>query len=243
MDALHLWSGASTAEATKGWTESHLAASRGKIAELLAVEGVRTVANTLVPYDRACWQLRMAGSQSGVMFMVHPLAEVRDAAQELSQVISAESVALSLNREVYQALAAVDASGEGDSAEGKATRYYLERALLGYRLSGVDKDEATRQRIRELADKMTELSMSFSRTVQDDVRKIVVEDVEELRGLPEDYLVRHGVKVADGHSANPTHDDEAVMNGAPRSVAGEGLVADGEVVLTTDPPEMSPVMS
>jgi len=219
MDALHLWgstgNGASTAEATKSWTESHLSASRAKIAELLAVEGARTVANTMVPYDRACWHLRMAGSQSGVMFMVHPLAEVRDAAQELSQVISAESVALSLNREVYQALVQVDASGED-----AATRYYLERALLGYRLSGVDKDEATRTRIRALADKMTELSMSFSRTVQDDVRKIVVEDAEELRGLPEDYLVRHGVKVADG-----------------------GMVADGEIVLTTDPPEMSPVMS
>ena len=64
------------------------------------------------------------------MFMVHPLAEVRDAAQELSQVISAEGVALSLNREVYQALAAVDVS-----AEDAATKYYMERTLLGYRLS------------------------------------------------------------------------------------------------------------
>jgi len=37
--------------------------------------------------------------------------------------------------------------------------------LLGYRLSGVDKDDATREKVRSLADKMTELSMSFSRTV------------------------------------------------------------------------------
>ena len=106
--------------------ESHLAASRAKIAELLAVEGKRTVENTLVPFDRASWHLRMAGSQSGVMFMVHPVAGVRDAAQELSQVIGAEGVALSLNREVYQALAAIDAG-----SEDAATQYYVERALLG----------------------------------------------------------------------------------------------------------------
>jgi thimet oligopeptidase len=163
--------------------------ARGDCEALLAVSGARTVENTLAPYDRACWHLRMAGSQSGVMFMVHPVAAVRDAAQELQQAISAEGTALSLNREVYQALSALDVS-----AEDAATQYYMERALLGYRLSGVDKDDATRERIRALADTMTELSMSFSRTVQDDVRKIAVADAEELRGLPEDYLARHGVE-------------------------------------------------
>jgi thimet oligopeptidase len=214
-DALHIWAGLKGGDDAKAWVEEHLAASRAEIAELLKVQAARTVENTLAPYDRACWHLRMAGSQSGVMFMVHPLAEVRDAAQELSQVIGAEGVALSLNREVYQALAAVDVSGED-----AATKYYMERVLLGYRLSGVDKDEPTRERIRALADRMTELSMTFSRTVQDDVRKIRVEDVEELRGLPQDYLARHGVKEIGGK-----------------------LEAEGPVELTTDPPEMTPVMS
>ena len=214
-DRLHIWAGLTGGEDAKAWVEEHLGASRAQVAELLAVEGERTVENTLVPYDRASWHLRMAGSQSGVMFMVHPVAGVRDAAQELSQVIGAEGVALSLNREVYQALAAVDVS-----AADEATKYYMERVLLGYRLSGVDKDEATRERVRSLADKMTELSMSFSRTVQDDVRKVFVEDANELEGLPADYLARHGVKEESGK-----------------------LVAEEAVVLTTDPPEMSPVMS
>jgi thimet oligopeptidase len=222
QDDLHVWVGLKGADEARAWVEHHLGASRAEIAALLAVAGARTVENTLAPYDRACWHLRMAGSQSGVMFMVHPVAAVRDAAQELQQVISAEGTALSLNREVYQALSAVDVS-----AEDAATRYYMERALLGYRLSGVDKDDATRERIRALADTMTELSMSFSRTVQDDVRKIEVADAEELRGLPEDYLVRHGVKT-----------------GVREQGLGiSKLVADGPIVLTTDPPEMSPVMS
>jgi thimet oligopeptidase len=215
LDTLHIWSELSGGEQATAWVEAHLAESRAKIAELLAVEGPRTVENTLTPYDRACWHLRMGGSQSGVMFMVHPLAEVRDAAQACSASISAESTSLSLNREVYEALAAMDA-GDADGA----TKYYIERALLGYRLSGVDKDEATRDKIRSLAESMTELSMSFSRTVQDDVRKIEVSDAEELRGLPEDYLTRHRVSEVDGK-----------------------LVAEAAVVLTTDPPEMSPVMS
>ncbi len=71
-DPLHIWTGLADANAANAWVEHHLAASRACIAELLAVTGPRTVDNTLVPYDRACWHLRMAGSQSGVMFMVHP---------------------------------------------------------------------------------------------------------------------------------------------------------------------------
>ena len=219
-DPLHIWNGLSDAASANAWVEHHLAASRSCIAELLAITGPRSLDNTLVPYDRACWHLRMAGSQSGVMFMVHPLADVRDAAQQLSQVIGAESVALSLNRDVYQALVALNASvKDADSA----TLYYLDCALLGYRLSGVDKDEPTRNRIRSLADTMTQLSMTFSRAVQDDVRKVPVDNPDDLLGLPDDYLTRHGV-----------HPDYANT---------QHLVADAPVVLTTDPPEMAPVMT
>ena len=215
LDELHIWNGGATADDARTWTGHHLAESRARIAELLAVEGTRTVENTLAAFDRAQWHLRMAGGQTGVMFMVHPAADVRDAAQGLAQEISAEGVALSLNRDVYQALAAVDVS-----AEDAATKYYMERVLLGYKLAGVDRDDATREKVRELADRMTELSMAFSRTVQDDVRKITVDDPNELAGLPQDYLTRHGVQTTDG-----------------------ALVADGPVVLTTDPPDMSPVMN
>ena len=225
-DPLHIWTGLADANAANAWVEHHLAASRACIAELLAVTGPRTVDNTLVPYDRACWHLRMAGSQSGVMFMVHPLADVRDAAQQLSQVIGAESVALSLNRDVYQALAALNESvTAAPTSTDPATLYYLDRALLGYRLSGVDKDEPTRDRIRTLADTMTQLSMTFSRAVQDDVRKIPVDNPDDLLGLPDDYLARHGV-----HHAEATDD-------------GPYLTADAPVALTTDPPEMAPVMT
>ncbi len=233
-DPLHIWSGPAGAAETRAWVEYHLAAARSAVDELLAVGEERTLENTLTPYDRARWHLGMAGSQSGVMFMVHPLAEVRDAAQQLSQVIGAQSVALSLNREVYQALEALHAALTADaSAADPATLYYLDRTLLSYRLSGVDKDEATRERIRSLADRMTALSMTFSRAVQDDVRKIPIDDPNELRGLPEDFLTRHGVQRVE--ASGPGQD--------PTGAAAEQLTAAAPVTLTTDPPEMTPVMS
>ena len=219
-DPLHIWNSAGdpagAASHAQGWVERHLAQSAEAIDALLSVDGSRTVGNTLLPYDRAGWHLRMAGSQAHVMFMVHPEAEVRDRAQALSQQVSAAGVELSLNREVYAALSALDVSAEDD-----ATRFYVERALQSYRLSGVDRDDATREKVRALADRMTMLSMQFSRAVQDDVRTLEVRDVESLRGLPADYLTRHGVDVA----------------------ADGTLSAAAPVKITTDPPDMSPVMS
>ena len=217
-DSLHLWSQLSTAEEAQAWVESHLQASRDRIAELLAPGASRSTTQTLALYDHAAWHLRMAGSQAHVMFMVHPLAPVRDAAQALSQVVAAEGVKLSLNRDVFRALEALDAT-----TEDAATKYYLERTLLGYRLAGVDRDDATREKIRELADKSTELGMRFARTVQDDVRKIEVPDPNELRGLPPDFLERFGVRMS------------SAQNGQ--------LIADQTITLTTDPPVLAPVMT
>lgn len=217
-DPLHLWSALKTAEDAQAWIEQHLQASRDRIAQLIAPASARSAVETLALYDQAAWHLRMAGSQAHVMFMVHPAADVRDAAQSLSQVVAAEGVKLSLNRDVFKVLEALDVSNE-DSA----TRYYLERTLLGYRLAGVDRDDATREKIRELADKSTELGMRFARTVQDDVRKIEVTDLSELRGLPADFLERFGVRNSDAHNGH--------------------LTADKPVVLTTDPPVLAPIMT
>ena len=220
-DALHLWANEASAEAAKAWVEEHLSASRAEIAAIVAGDAPHTVENTLAPYDRACWHLRMAGSQAHVMFMVHPDAGVRDAAQALSQAVSAEGVNLSLNREVYAALAAIDGATVNDAA----TKYYLERTLLSYRLAGVDRDDSTREKIRALADRSTELAMAFSRTVQDDVRSVTVDDPSDLLGLPADYLARKGLRESEGR------------------VERSDATSTEPILVTTDPPDFAPVMS
>ena len=78
-----------------------------------------------------------------------------------------------------------------------ATRHYLERTLLEYRLAGVDRDDATRAKIKALQDKITELGLAFERAVHDDVRTVLA-DKAQLDGLPQDYLAAHPAD-ADGH--------------------------------------------
>ena len=181
---LHAWDGGDDPAALERWVHVHIDRADADIAKLTAVEGARTAQNTLRPYDDAFNELTFATSQASVLYGVGATKELRDKAQALTQTANAALTALSLNPAVYHALTAVPTPADA------ATRHYLERTLLEYRLAGVDKDDATRAKIEALQDRITELGLAFERTVHDDVRTVVV-DKGQLGGLPPDYLAAH----------------------------------------------------
>ena len=205
----HSWEagGAASAPALSAWVSACLAAHETALAALLAVEGPRTPENSLRPYDEAIEQLNLAGAQAGVLNSVAADKAVRDQAQNEAQRVAMAGSALSLNRAVYDALSAIDL--EGSSA---ATKHFVQRTLLGYRLSGVDKDQATRDHLQSLHEKASLLSLEFSRNIQEGGKTIEATEAE-LDGLPPDYLARH--------PAN----------------------AEGRVTISTDQPDMQPVMT
>lgn len=217
---LHAWEagGAASAEALSTWVGARLAAHEAALAALLAVEGPRTTENTLRLYDAAIEQLSLAGAQAGILNSVAADKEVRDQAQLEAQRVAMAGSALSLNRGVYEALAAIDldaARPDLDAvrpAVSPATRHFVQRTLLGYRLAGVDKDQATRDQIQALHEKATKLSLEFSRNIQERGKTIVATQAE-LDGLPPDYLGRHQPDAA------------------------------GQIALSTDQPDMQPVMT
>jgi thimet oligopeptidase len=210
---LHAWEagGADSAEALSAWVGTRLAAHEAALAALLGVEGKRTTENSLRFYDEAIEQLYLAGAQAGILNSVAASKAVRDQAQLEAQRVAQAASALSLNRAVYEALAAIDL-GRDNPPISAATRHYVERTLLSYRLAGVDKDQATRDRLQSLHDKATQLSLEFSRNIQEGA-KTVAATPAELDGLPADYLARH----------QPD--------------------ADGRITLSTDQPDMQPVMT
>jgi thimet oligopeptidase len=162
-----------------------LDAGKQAIDELLAVKGQRTIENTLVPFDKAMRNNNSAGYFAALMEQVHPDATFRDHATAMLTKASAAQTAIALNHEVYNALAALNLS----KADG-ATRYYVQRQLLEFRLAGVDKDEATRARLEKLNAQVTDEQSMFDRNISDG-RKEVEADPAELDGLPQDYIDRH----------------------------------------------------
>jgi len=162
-----------------------LAAGQRAIDTLIAAKGPRSIENTLVPFDEAVRQNNSAGYFAGLMEQVHPEAAFRDHATAMLTKASAAQTAIALNHDVYNALAALDLS-----KTDAATRYYVQRQLLEFRLAGVDKDDATRARLKKLNDQATEQQSMFDRNVSDG-QKTIEADASELDGLPQDYIDRH----------------------------------------------------
>ena len=181
-----VWATKPDAAAFEKIVNDRLAAGQNSIDQLLAVKGPRTIANTLVPYDETLRQVNTGNYLANMMFQVHPDAAFRDRASAMTQKATAVLTALSLNREVYQALAALDLS-----KTDAATRYYVQRQLLEFRLAGVDKDDATRARLKQLNDELTAEVTQYERNIADDQRSVEVASAAELDGLPQDYIDRH----------------------------------------------------
>lgn len=180
-----VWASKPDVAAFEKMENDRLAAAQRAVDTLIAVKGQRTIENTLVPFDEAIRQINSTAYLAGLMQQVHPDAAFRDHATAMVTKASAAQTALSLNREVYNALAALDLSRADN-----ATRYYVQRQLLELRLVGVDKDDATRARIRKLSDQATEQQSMFDRNIADG-QKSVEADVSELDGLPQDFIDRH----------------------------------------------------
>ncbi|HEY6865660.1 MAG TPA: M3 family metallopeptidase [Candidatus Eisenbacteria bacterium] len=180
------WSGSPDAEEFGRRHAARLERARRAIAALIAVTGPRTIENTLQPYDDALLELDAAGSQASLMENVHPDGALRAAAEAVTQQAAALSTELSLNRPVYDALASLDLAGVDP-----ATRHYVERTLRDFRLSGVDRDDATRARVQRLNDELVAIGQEFSRNIRADQRTVPVGDPGELEGLPADYVARH----------------------------------------------------
>ncbi len=186
---------------------TELEAAKSSVDQVLAVKGPRTVENTLAPYDSAIQHLDTAYYGSSVMQIVNPDAAIRDKAQAMVEKVSAFATELALNQALYKAVSEMDISNAD-----AATKYYVQRTLLEFRLAGVDKDDATRARIKTLNDDITKYASQFQRNLQESQLKIVVKDPKELDGLPEDYI------------------------------KGHKPAADGSITLTSDSPDVTPVL-
>ena len=88
-------------------------AARNMLPAILAVTGPRTLDNTLEPFDQMYIHLANAMAMAGLFSEVHPDEGVRDAARVCEQEGSTLASELSLNRPLYDAVAAVPTDGLG----------------------------------------------------------------------------------------------------------------------------------
>ena len=166
--------------------QTRIDASQKILERVTAVQGTRTVANTLEPLNKLSIQLYEASALASLMENTHPDAKVREVAEKANQDVQKFVTDLSLNKDVYEAVKAVDVS-----TEDAATQRVHRNALRDYRRAGVDKDDATREKIRVLREELVKLGQEFDRNIREDKRFIELDSAADLEGLPQDYIDAH----------------------------------------------------
>ena len=160
--------------------EADLATARARLAEIKAVGQ-----NVLERYNDLLVLLGGIFGRSELVAEVHPDAAMRDAAETCTKEAARLDRDRLLDRELYDAIAAAPTADL--DADGKR---FVARALRDFRRAGVDKDDATRARLKALSDQMVELGLVFDKNIREDVRRVAL-DPAELDGLPADYIAAH----------------------------------------------------
>ena len=166
-------------------SDAAMSEARAGIERLKALAPGASVLEVLEIFDEATAALSDASARASVARNSHPDAAMREAADAAEQALEKLSTEISLDRGVYDALAALDVS-----REDAATRHWVSRVLRDFRRSGVDRDEATRERVKALSEELVRVGQDFGKNIREDVRSVEV-PASALAGLPEDYVRAH----------------------------------------------------
>ncbi len=185
-EATHL-----TMPADRDWLEwvgargdDQLARARAHV-DALKTDPPSGALDVLRTWNDAQIALSNAASVASLFSEVHPDKAVRDRAEAVAQEVQKLDTDLGLDQELYAVFAGLDAAAlDTDAAR------VLERTLRDFRRSGVDRDEATRERLRELSERAILLSQDFSKNIRENVRSIRIAP-ERLAGMPQDWVDAH----------------------------------------------------
>ncbi|WP_295787818.1 M3 family metallopeptidase [uncultured Microbacterium sp.] len=151
----------------------------------LIAETDLTLRERLSLWNEADIALAAAAAPSHLLSESHPDEGVRDAAEKQAQLIDA----VQSRRLLDTALWAVFSDGDDAALEADEQRF-LAQVRRDFRRGGVDLSDAERDRVRELAERDTALSLTFSRNIREGRREIRV-PASSLGGLPADFIHAH----------------------------------------------------
>ena len=163
-----------------------LAQAQTRLTALEQLAGAKTVATVLMPLNELWVVLDRGLNTAGLYRNVHPDPDVREVANTCEQEFAKVVTNFGLSRPVYEAVAAVDVRGED-----AVTQRYTAHLLRDFRRAGVDKDAATRDKIRALKDELVQIGQAFDKNIREDVRTIELDSADALAGLPDDYISQH----------------------------------------------------
>ncbi|WP_227982040.1 M3 family metallopeptidase [Nocardia spumae] len=172
----------------RNWLDDHVREglrSAARALDRLKDGTVRDTAAVLELWNDADIALRGAGSAAHLFGEVHPDPDLRLLADELVRQVDRATTDRDLDRALHDIVAATGTAGADESM-----LRVREHILRDFRRSGVDRDDRTRARLRDISERLTTLEQEFGRTIREDVRTVRLTR-EQLDGLPGDFIADH----------------------------------------------------
>jgi thimet oligopeptidase len=163
-----------------------LAESRARVEELLSLAAPPTIASFLGPLDRALLAARDVGNHGSFLFQVHPDAEIRAAAREISEASDRFFNELRLNDRLFRSLRALELG-----AAGSDERFAVEKMVREMRRAGVEQPPERRERLVALTNRIDQTVNQFSSNIAKGERSIDLDGPARLKGLSTDYVAAH----------------------------------------------------
>ncbi len=157
------------------------------LTKLLAEQSPATYATVAEPLDDLMMRFYDDLLHDYLMQNAHPDEAVRKASTDCAlkgfEVLSS----LNANRDLYERIAKIDTK-----TLAAEKRFTVEYWLESFRMSGIGEDKATRDKIEQLNNEISEISNTFNININNAVGTLLVKP-ERLAGLPQDYLDAHPV--------------------------------------------------
>jgi oligopeptidase A len=149
-------------------------------------ETPRTYKDILLALDQMTEPLDFAMALVRHLESVVTTPELRAAHNAVQEPVSAFYTSIALNENLWNAVKAVNASGEKEKLAPVHQRY-LQKTITGFRRAGADLDAAGKQRLEELDVALTKTTTKFSENVLDatNAYEFLISDEGKLAGLPE----------------------------------------------------------
>ena len=153
---------------------------------IVSQDAPRTFDNTLRPLDRIADILGQANADYAFMGYVHPNKEVRSAAKDGEEKLEKWGSDIYFRDDLNAAVTEYAQGDEAESLTGEHKRL-LEFTLRDLRRAGHQLDPETRQRVRDLTQKLVELGVRFQQNIDEWDDWILVAR-EDLEGLPDAFI-------------------------------------------------------
>ena len=151
----------------------------------LKASGAPSTAAGLEPFNAVLFELDRVASTAELIAATHPDHGVRGSAEVCNQAVVHLRGEVTQDRALYEVLTAVDRS----KLDPGAARF-VAKAMREFQRAGVDKDQATRDRLRALDELMVKLRQDFGRRIRESGGWIEV-PAAALTGMPKDFIIHH----------------------------------------------------